>query len=85
MIYLENSGSLHYSISIIIDFSYLCLNTFSSFHTIQTKLSWIWNIDAINILSIDIIVPISSNPIIIWNDFPSTQFQGKTNIFKYII
>ena len=51
-------------------------------HTIQTIRSLILNIAAINIPSIDIIVPTSSNSIIIYSDILSIQLQGKTNILN---
>ena len=52
MIYLEKKGGFtkHYSVSIIIDSSYSCLNRFSFSHTIQTIQVLISSIAAINIL-----------------------------------
>lgn len=82
MIYLEKKGGFtkHYSVSIIIDSSYSCLNKFSFSHTIQTIQMLISCIAAINIPAVDIIVATSSNPIVICSDISSTKLLGKYNI-----
>ena len=53
MIYLEKKGGFtkHYSVSIIIDSSYSCLNRFSFSHTIQTIQILVSIIATINISS----------------------------------
>ena len=82
MIYLEKKGGFtkHYSVSIIIDSSYSCLNRFSFSHTIQTIRVLISSIAAINIPAVDIIIATSSNPIVICSDIPSTKLLGKSNV-----
>ena len=85
MIYLEKKGGFtkHYSVSVIIDSSFSCLNKFSFSHTIQIIRVLISSLAAINIPSVDIIVATSTNPvIIIYRDILSTKFLGKVNILN---
>ena len=84
MIYLEKKGGFtkHYSVSIIIDSSFSCLNKFSFSHTIQTIRVLISSIASINIPAVDIVVATSKNPIVICSDIPSTKLLGKVNILN---
>ena len=84
MIYLEKKGGFtkHYSVSIIIDSSFSCLNKFSFPHTIQTIRNLISSIASVNIPAVDIIVGTSTNPIVICSDVPSIKLLGKTNILS---
>lgn len=84
MIYLEKKGGFtkYYSVSIIIDSSFSCLNKFSFSHTIQTIRVLISSISAINIPAVDIVVATSKNPIVICSDIPSTKILGKVNILN---
>ena len=84
MIYLEKKGGFtkHYSVSIVIDSSYSCLNSFSFSHTIQTIRVLISSIAAINIPAVDIVIATSTNPIVICSDIPSTKLLGKVNILN---
>ena len=86
MIYLEKKGGFtkHYSVSIIIDCSYSCLNNFSFPHTIQLIRTLISNISAINIPAVDIIIATSENPIVICSDVPSNKLLGKINVLSSI-
>ena len=87
MIYLEKKGGFtkHYSVSIIIDSSFSCLNKFSFPHTVQTIRTLISSIASINIPAVDIIVATSSNPIIICSDVPSIKLLGKANILPSLL
>ena len=84
MIYLEKKGGFtkHYSVSIIIDSSFSCLNKFSFPHTVQTIRTLISSIASINIPAVDIIVATSANPIVICSDIPSIKLLGKANILS---
>jgi len=86
MIYLEKKGGFtkHYSVSIVIDSSFSCLNKFSFSHTIQTIRVLISSIAAINIPAVDIVIATGSNPIVICSDVASTKLLGKTNILNSI-
>ena len=82
MIYLEKKGGFtkHYSVSIIIDSSFSCLNKFSFPHTIQTIRTLISSIASINIPAVDIIVATTNNPIVICSDIASNKILGKSSI-----
>ena len=84
MIYLEKKGGFtkHYSVSIVIDSSFSCLNKFSFSHTIQTIRTLISSIASINIPAVDIIVATSTNPIVICSDVSSNKILGKSNILS---
>jgi hypothetical protein len=86
MIYLEKKGGFtkHYSVSIIIDSSYSCLNNFSFPHTIQIIRILISNISSINIPAVDIIIATDENPIVICSDVPSNKLLGKINVLTSI-
>lgn len=86
MIYLENKGGFtkYYSVSIVIDSSFSCLNKFSFSHTIQTIGILISSIAAIYIPAVDIVIATVSNPIVICSDVASTKLLGKTNILNSI-
>jgi len=82
MIYLEKKGGFtkHYSVSIIIDSSFSCLNKFSFCHTIQTIRTLISSVASINIPAVDIVVATSTNPIVICSDIASNKILGKSSI-----
>ncbi|KAK8850292.1 hypothetical protein M9Y10_018421 [Tritrichomonas musculus] len=84
LIYLEEKGGMirYYGISIIIDSSKSCFNSFASFHSYQTIKVLFSALSCIDIPCVDVIIATNSAPIVLSSETPSLKlFNDKSQFW----